>query len=168
MDDYRMDDHNIDGMERADNAPVHQSIPDDNTATQSIPVEEASAMPSGFKNAECWKHFETFKELQNGQMVDRARCASVARTNWNPDAELNHYLESNHTAHDQMLNKDKSFSQVGRIIEERKSCLTTETVETIFCLKDWLEAMERTQHRQQEAEIESQMAEFRLDENDQD
>ncbi|KAG8085536.1 hypothetical protein GUJ93_ZPchr0010g10620 [Zizania palustris] len=72
MGDYGMDDRNIDGMEGADNAPIHQSIPDDNTTTGSIPVDEAPAMPSGSKNAECWKHFETFKELQNGQMVDRA------------------------------------------------------------------------------------------------
>ncbi|KAG8100715.1 hypothetical protein GUJ93_ZPchr0013g35071 [Zizania palustris] len=42
-----------------------------------------------------------------GKQTGSSLGASVARTNWNPDAELNHYLESNHTAHDQMLNKDK-------------------------------------------------------------
>ncbi|KAG8077140.1 hypothetical protein GUJ93_ZPchr0006g41643 [Zizania palustris] len=66
MGDYGMDDHNIYGMEGANNALVHQSIPDDNMTTQSILVDEAPAMPSGSKNAECWKHFETFKELHNG------------------------------------------------------------------------------------------------------
>ncbi|KAG8078020.1 hypothetical protein GUJ93_ZPchr0007g5314 [Zizania palustris] len=38
MGDYRMDDRNIDGMEGANNAPVHQSILDDNTTTRSIPA----------------------------------------------------------------------------------------------------------------------------------
>ncbi|KAG8077997.1 hypothetical protein GUJ93_ZPchr0007g3999 [Zizania palustris] len=83
MDDYGINDRNIDGIEGANNAPAHQSIPDDNMVTRSIPIDEAPTMPSNSKNAEYWKHFEAFKELQNGQMVDHARQEGQrARNRW--------------------------------------------------------------------------------------
>uniref|UniRef100_A0A0D9ZXU3 HAT C-terminal dimerisation domain-containing protein n=1 Tax=Oryza glumipatula TaxID=40148 RepID=A0A0D9ZXU3_9ORYZ len=98
----------------------------------------------------------------------------LIRSNWNPDAELNHYLNTNHTKHDRTLDgenfdllewwKEKertlhvlahfaqgvllvpvssissehAFSEVGRIIEEQRSCLAPDTVEAIFSLKTGL------------------------------
>lgn len=116
--------------------------------------------------------------------------SSGSRSNWNPDVELNHYLNTNHTKHDQTLDgenfdllewwKEKeqtlhvlahfaqgvllvpvssissehAFSEVGRIIEELRSCLTPDTVEAIFCLKDWIKAYyARTQYRLEDPKI---------------
>ena len=45
------------------------------------------------------------------------------------------------------------ISEVGRIIEEWRSCLAPDIVEAIFCLKDLIEAYARTQHRLEDPEI---------------
>ncbi|EEE57032.1 hypothetical protein OsJ_06814 [Oryza sativa Japonica Group] len=44
------------------------------------------------------------------------------------------------------VSSEQAFNVTGRIIEEQWSCLTPETVKSIFCLKDWMEADELTQH----------------------
>uniref|UniRef100_A0A0E0G6V1 HAT C-terminal dimerisation domain-containing protein n=1 Tax=Oryza nivara TaxID=4536 RepID=A0A0E0G6V1_ORYNI len=91
---------------------------------------------------------------------NQASPSSENKSTRNPDSELNHYLATNHTEHDPTLDghdvdllgwwKEKertlpqAFNVTGRIIEERWSCLTPETVESIFCLKDWMEADELT------------------------
>nr|AAP53852.1 hAT family dimerisation domain containing protein [Oryza sativa Japonica Group] len=68
------------------------------------------------------------------------------------------------------VSSEQAFSATGRIIEERRSCLTPETVESIFCLKDWMKADERTQHRLDDQEladaVEDALAEICLTKDD--
>ncbi|EAZ20571.1 hypothetical protein OsJ_36180 [Oryza sativa Japonica Group] len=63
------------------------------------------------------------------------------------------------------MSSEHAFSEVGRIIDEQRSCVAPETVEAIYCLKDWMDAdviyclkdwMDadaRTQHRLEDTEI---------------
>ncbi len=52
------------------------------------------------------------------------------------------------------ISSEHAFSEVGRIIEEQRSCLAPDTVEAIFCLKDWIKAYyARTQYRLEDPKI---------------
>jgi hypothetical protein len=61
------------------------------------------------------------------------------------------------------VSSEATFSTVGRIIEERRSSLSPETVEAITCLKDWKRAEDRKQHQLEDPEIEQAFADFSQD-----
>ena len=51
------------------------------------------------------------------------------------------------------VSSEQAFSTAGRIIEERRTCLTPEMVEVLTCVKDWEHADLRMQHQMENEEM---------------
>ena len=51
------------------------------------------------------------------------------------------------------VSSEQAFSTTGRIIEERRTCLTPEMVEVLTCVKDWEHADLRIQHQMENEEM---------------
>jgi hypothetical protein len=56
------------------------------------------------------------------------------------------------------------FQLTGRIIEERRLCLLSETVEMLACIKDWELGERRLQHAVDNKELEDSFKNLYLDE----
>jgi hypothetical protein len=67
---------------------------------------------------------------------------------------LAHFARDILLVHVSTISSEATFSNVGRIIEERRSSLAPEMLEAITCLKDWKRAQERMQHQLEDPEIE--------------
>ena len=61
---------------------------------------------------------------------------------------------------------EAAFSLCGRIIEERRTCLSSELVEMLLIMKDWELAEERAQHTAENLELETQFKNLYLDETE--
>ena len=59
----------------------------------------------------------------------------------------------------------RSFSQSGRILEDRRRRLNPETVEQLIIIKDWELAARRAQHFVEDLELEEKFKNLRLDED---
>ena len=59
---------------------------------------------------------------------------------------------------------ESAFSLCGRIIEDRRTCLSSEVVEMLLIVKDWELAEERGQHTVENTELLSHFENLYLDE----
>ncbi|KAL6661578.1 hypothetical protein ACP70R_000962 [Stipagrostis hirtigluma subsp. patula] len=62
------------------------------------------------------------------------------------------------------ISSESCFSLTGRIMEERRRRLGSETVEMLACLKDWEQGEARTQHSVQEKDLQEAFEEMFLEE----
>ena len=61
------------------------------------------------------------------------------------------------------ISSESMFSMTGRIIEERRRRLKSETVEWLTCIKDWELAEARLQHNVEDKELEDEFENLYLD-----
>ena len=61
------------------------------------------------------------------------------------------------------ISSESTFSMTGRIIEERRRRLKSETVEWLTCIKDWELAEARLQQNVEDKELEDEFENLYLD-----
>ena len=52
-----------------------------------------------------------------------------------------------------LFSSEQAFHTAGRIIEERRTCLTPEMVEVLTCVKDWEHVDLRMQHQMENEDL---------------
>ncbi|EEE65960.1 hypothetical protein OsJ_21851 [Oryza sativa Japonica Group] len=72
MDDYRMDDRHMDGLEGDGDDPTEQPIPKANDDTVlPMPGSEAEPSAPSTERAECWRHFEKIRVMVDYNIVEK-------------------------------------------------------------------------------------------------
>ncbi|KAG8089347.1 hypothetical protein GUJ93_ZPchr0011g27805 [Zizania palustris] len=158
MDDYGMDDQHMDGVHGVEDAHAYPSADNpstDNASPDNI-CEEVGPSTANSKHgkAECWKHFVTTEECVDGHTVVRARFREYYVAQQKKPRTFGVDIKTRWSSTYLMLREDDDDS-----------------IDDILILTDvdWdVATYEQAQHRQEEAEIECQMAEFRLGDDNQD